>query len=328
MIKQCVGIVFLGALFFLVVGCTINASLLGSKSQTLNETFIRGKGEKKILLLKVHGVISEKASSGLFGTNASILDQVKRQLDRARRDDQIAGLILQVSSPGGTVSASDVLLHELKRFKAEKEIPVVASFGNMAASGGYYISMCADSIMAQPSSITGSIGVISVYVNFKGLMDDLGIEAEVIRSGKMKGTGMPFEGFNDEQLAHHQKIVNTFYEDFLEHVHENRETLALEQLRKLADGRVYTAQEAKEIGLVDSIGYIDDAFERVKELAEIEEATLIAYTQGKDANHTVYSSSVKDNPIQAFEADSLLLLLQRLGIFSQGMNYYYLAEGA
>ena len=190
--------------------------------------------------------------------------QIKEQLIRAGDDSHVKAVVLRINSPGGTVTASDIIYHELQAFKERRKIPVIASIMDVGASGGYYVAMAADKVMVHPSSVTGSLGVIMMTVNARGLLEKIGLEANTITSGPRKDMGSPFRTMTDEERGIFHSVIMSFYERFLNVIHEGRKNLSPETIRKFADGRIYSGEQATAIGLVDGIGYLDDAIDVAK----------------------------------------------------------------
>ena len=157
----------------------------------VQEVQLAGSGDSKVLLMDLSGVISSQEKEGLL-PQPNMLATFKEELTKASKDDKVKAVVLRINSPGGTVNASDILYHELKTFKANKKIPVIASMMDVAASGGYYLAMAADAILVHPSTVTGSIGVIMLTVNARGLLEKVGVEANAITSGPRKDMGSPF----------------------------------------------------------------------------------------------------------------------------------------
>ena len=215
-------------------------------------------GRGKVLLLDLSGVISSQDKEGLI-PQPNMLATFKEELTRASKDDKIKAVVVRINSPGGTVTASDILYHELRDFKTKKKVPVIASMMDVAASGGYYLAMAADSILVHPSTVTGSIGVIMLTVNARGLLEKVGVEANAITSGPRKDMGSPFRVMTAEERGIFQSVIDSFYHRFLAVVQEGRPNLSADQIKKLADGRIYSGDQAKAAGLIDEIGYLDDA---------------------------------------------------------------------
>ncbi len=173
-----------------------------------------------------------------------------------REDDRIKAVLLRVNSPGGGVAASQALYQEIRKTRDEK--PVVVTMGTVAASGGYYVACAADSIVAHEGTITGSIGVIAEYLRTEELFRKIGLDVTVIKSGKFKDVGSPYRPMTDEEKAYIGTLLDRVYEQFLRTVSEGR-GLPLDRIRELAEGRLYTGEEAVELGLVDKIGTYEDA---------------------------------------------------------------------
>jgi len=198
-------------------------------------------------------------------------------------------LIIRINSPGGTATASDIIYREINRFKEEKRIPVIACIMELAASGGYYVAVSADTIIAHPTSVTGSIGVIALKLNIKGLMEKIGIENETLTAGDKKDFLSPLRPMTKEEREIIQNMLNDLHERFMNIVAKGRRDLNMEQVRVLADGRIFIAEKALEKKLVDEIGYLDDAIELVKKRAGIDEAKVIVYNRPYSYKNNIYS---------------------------------------
>lgn len=238
-----------------------------------------GRTEGAVALIHVGGVIND-VTTGLTGSAAPI-DSLVTRLDMARKDTNVKAVVLRINSPGGSVTASDVMYREIRRFRDETGKPVVASFGEIAASGGYYISLATDHIVAHPTTITGSIGVIIPNVNISLTLTKFGVRTNNIVSGPNKAMGDPLSPPNLDHEQLFQAMVDQFYERFRTLVIERRSFAAqpidAARVNDLTDGRVVTGADAIEAGLVDSLGSIHDAFDVAKQLAGIERAQLIVY---------------------------------------------------
>lgn len=257
----------------------------------VQEVLLTGTGDGKVLLLDLSGVISSHDKDGLI-PQPNMLAAFKEDLTKASKDDKIKAVVLRINSPGGTVNASDILYHEIKVFKANRKIPVIASMMDVAASGGYYAAMAADAILVHPSTVTGSIGVIMLTVNAKGLLEKVGMEASAITSGPRKDMGSPFRTMTAEEKAIFQGVIDSFYHRFLTVVQEGRRNLSADQIRKLADGRIYSGEQAKAAGLVDDIGYLDEAIEMGKKKAGLTEARVVTYRRQGEYQNNIYSRMI------------------------------------
>jgi len=208
---------------------------------------------ERIGLIRVEGPILSSKDT---------IDEIKA----FRKDKSIKAIVLRVDSPGGAVAPSQEIYEEIK--KTVKEKPVVVSMGAIAASGGYYIAAPASKIVANPGTLTGSIGVIMEIPNIKGLMDKIGIKREVIKSGRYKDMASIFKDMEPEQRKILQAVLDEVHEQFIKAVAEGR-GLPLERVRQIADGRIFTGSQAFEIRLIDKLGNIEDAIDVAKELADI-----------------------------------------------------------
>jgi protease-4 len=274
-------------------GCfNINVNLV-PEPQPLEERAISGTGKDKIVLMDITGVItSEDAGSALGGRKEpGMVALVREQLDRARFDKDVKALVIRINSPGGGVTASDTLYHEIKKFKDETGVKVIAHFLDMGTSGAYYTALAADRISAQPTSVTGSIGVIMLRIDATGLMQKIGLQALQITSGAAKGMGSPFRPVSDEERKIFQGMIDSMYGRFVGVVAEGRK-MEPEQVRKLADGRIYTSQEAKDAGLIDQVGYLEDAFKQARTLANLEHATIVTYLRPGEYRPNIYSMNL------------------------------------
>ncbi len=215
----------------------------------------------KVAVIKVKGAIIEP-------------DRIVSKIQKAKEDKSVKALVLRVDSPGGSVGASQEIYRALEDFKSSGK-PLVVSMGNVAASGGYYISAPADLIFANPGTITGSIGVIVQHTEIKDLLEKLGIRTTAIKTGKFKDTLSPFRDLTPEEKEYLQKTIEDAYEQFLQAILKYRSKKISEQkLREIADGRVFTGRVAKELGLVDELGNLQDAINRAKQMAGVPEARV------------------------------------------------------
>lgn len=261
-----------------LVQLTTGAIKLSSDKQWNEEIYQQG-GLDRIALLEVEGVItSVQETSGLFTSKGYNHELFLKQLKEAFGNEQIKGIVLKVNSPGGGVVESDEIYHTIRQLKAEYEKPIVVYMANTAASGGYYISALADKIYATRSTITGSIGVIISSINVKELADEWGIRDQTFTSGPHKDILSPLKEVTEEEREIIQGIVDEMYDNFVDVVAEGRK-LPREKVLELADGRIYTGSQAKELGLIDELGFLDDAIKGVAELAKVEEPTVIRYKQ-------------------------------------------------
>jgi protease-4 len=220
----------------------------------------------KIAVIPLNGTIVGASQSGLLTSGGITPKLVRDYLRKAEKDALVKAVVLRIESPGGSAAASQEIADEIRRFKEESGKPVVVSMGGVAASGGYYISVYADKIVASPSTLTGSIGVISEFIYIEGLLEKLGLEMEIIKAGEHKDMGI--SPLTDEQRQIMQAITDDLYEQFISAVAEGR-SLPLQGVRNLATGQLYTGGQALKLGLVDELGGQDRAVELAAELAGV-----------------------------------------------------------
>jgi protease-4 len=243
----------------------------------LTEERIGGRGKKKIVRISISGVIVERTRTPFYD-GAVTADRVIEELRMAGKDDDVVAVILRVDSPGGGVTASDRVHREVEKLRQKKK--VVALMGDTAASGGYYVSVAAHKIYAHPTTVTGSIGVVVNSINVHDLMKQFGVQSVTIKSSEYKDLLSPFKPVSEmtNDKAVYQKIVMTMYERFVMLVSRGR-GIPIDRVRELADGRIYDAKSALANGLIDEIGYQDDAIAWLKKKLGKKHFTFIEYTR-------------------------------------------------
>lgn len=292
---------------------------LGELGKVSEVVLQRSTGQKKLVLLRIDGEISDHGGDGgLLGSAPSTVEHVKTVLELARSDEDVVGLLVRINSPGGGVTASDMIYNELLRWRKDTGHPVVAYCMDTAASGGYYVAVAADRVVCAPTCITGSIGVIAMFPNVHGLAEKVGVQVHTIKSGANKDIGSPFRPFEDKDRALLSAMVQHIHERFVRVVETARkgkaDQLNLARIRTLADGRVFTAQEALAEGLVDRIGYMDQAIRDCKKLAGVSKASVVAYEPKALASgpRNIYSEARAAAPlnIQTRASDQPLVRLE------------------
>jgi protease-4 len=279
-----------------LVGCSVVSIDLTPRVRPLEETTIEGSGADKVLLIDLAGVLAEEPILTLESRpQVPLLARVREELEKAEEDARVRAVVLRINSPGGTVTASDILYHEITRFKERRKVPVVASILDVGASGGYYVALAADRIVAHPTTVTGSIGVLMLTVDASGLLEKIGVSATYVKSGALKDMGSPFRSLRPEERALFQGLIDRFYGRFVELVARSRK-LDEARVRAFADGRVYTASEALGLGLVDRIGYLEEAIGDARSAAGLAEARVIAYRRPRQYRATIYSSAEAPAP--------------------------------
>ncbi|MGH7347830.1 MAG: signal peptide peptidase SppA, partial [Candidatus Rokuibacteriota bacterium] len=295
---------------------------LTPRIKALEERTVEGSGRTKILLTDISGFLSEEGPSqtliiGAPNPRVGLLVRFREELKKAAEDSDVKALIVRINSPGGTVTASDILLKELQMFKRATKMPVIAVMMDVAASGGYYVALGADTIVAHPTTVTGSIGVIMVTVNAEGLMRKLGIAAGAVKSGDLKDMGSPFRGLTAEERRVFQSVIDGLQDQFLARLVESRK-LPMETAKRLADGRVYTAQQALDHKLIDRVGYMDDAVELTRKAIGVDQAKVVVYHRPSEYRATYYARS--EAPV-----GSLDVSLSRLAtVIGSGPGFFYL----
>ncbi|MBI1337105.1 MAG: signal peptide peptidase SppA [Phycisphaera sp.] len=271
----------------------------------------------EVAIIDVSGMIYNSSESGLLGSGENPVGTLHEKLELAAKDVHIKSVILRLNTPGGTVTASDAMYREVMRFKQQTHKPVVALCMDVTASGGYYLACAADRIVAYPTSVTGSIGVIVQTVSIKPALERWGVKAEAIVSGPNKETGSPLTVMTESQRQVLQSIVDNFYGRFKAIVTENRPNLATDKLAYITDGRVFTGDEALSLGIVDQLGDVYDAWTTAKKLAGIDHANLTLYHRPTKFVNSPYAAS----PMQPDHGAQVRV---DLDLPTPGATFYYL----
>ncbi|MBL7106922.1 MAG: signal peptide peptidase SppA [Phycisphaerae bacterium] len=260
--------VFANFIFLLVIIAIIAFLATGHISDYEETTIEPGPQNRKIAIINLNGMIDNQQS-----------DDITQQLKMLKKDKSLKALILKINSPGGTVSASDQINNQIKKFKLQTNIPVIAFMQSLAASGGYYSAVATDKIVAEPTAITGSIGVIMGYFVLQELLENkLGIMPVIIKSGEKKDWPSAFSPPTPEQKQYlTDRIITPAFQRFLDVIKQGRPSLDPQKLATLADGSIFPAPLALEEGLIDQIGYLDDCIETAKQMAKIKDAKVVEY---------------------------------------------------
>jgi protease IV len=290
--------------FVLLAGCSLISIDLTPRIRELEEHTVEGKKGPKILLTDISGFLSEEGPSPVVVVGGSpprvpLLVRFREELQKAAEDSSIRAVVIRINSPGGTVTASDIMFNELDTFKRAARVPVIAVMMDVAASGGYYVALAADTIVAHPTSVTGSIGVIMLTMNAEGLMQKLGVTASAIKSGERKDMGSPLRALSDEERKIFQSVIDGLYGQFVAKVVSARK-IPLDTARTIADGRIYTAQQALELKLVDRVGYMDDAMAIARRAIGADEARVVVYRRPREYRATYYARA--DAPATGLDA--------------------------
>ncbi len=267
-------------------------------SKSLEETTIR-KGDgliigDKIAVIDVDGLMVNRRRRGLLRTGENPVSLFVEKLDKAAADRSVKAVVLRLNSPGGTVSASDIMHHRLLEFKRKTGKPVIACIVGLGCSGAYYLACGCDGIVSQPSGITGSIGTIFQTFSIAGTMKKIGVEAIAIKSGKLKDMASPLHDLSEDERQVLQDIIDEHYGRFIEVVKDGRPNLSEQEIRELADGRVFTAKQALQQALIDRIGYLDDGIDWAGEMAGVETAKVVIYHRPTGYKPNVYGTASAD----------------------------------
>ncbi len=260
-----------------------------------SDGFGKVRGKKKIAILYATGmIVSGESSSDPYGESLLGSDTISKAFEKIRKDGSIKGVVMRVDSPGGSGIASDVIWRETQLTKDEK--PIVVSMSGLAASGGYYISMGADAIIAQPGTLTGSIGVLAGKFNLRGFFDWIGFKEELMKRGENADMFSSYVGFTDAQR---QLIIDQIYGFYRQFIHKAAEGRGKtdDEIDKIGKGRVWTGEQGKEIGLVDELGGLHRAIELAKEKAGIpedEEVAIVIYPKKKTLLQMLTSGREED----------------------------------
>lgn len=270
-----------------------NSSLLGS-SASPNEKFHTGnrRSKDKLVIIEISGTIMPPFT-----------DRTLRGIKHALDDDNVKGVLLQVDSPGGFVADSHQIYHRLKELAAKK--PIVVSMQSLAASGGYYVAMGAGPkgrIYAEPTTWTGSIGVIIPRYEFLGLKDKLGIDSKPLKTGEFKDALSPFHPLTDREKEVWDNILNQAFERFISVIDDNREPLTREQVRRLATGQIYTADDALKFGLIDAIGFEEDALKELKTSAKTTDPKIVKYEFNSGLIDLLLGAHAQQDPVHQWRA--------------------------
>ena len=289
----------IGNLFMFLMLVVVGSMTSGAASTEYDEGVIfRGDHKNKIAVINIEGVIQNELGQS-----------VREQFNAAAQDENVKAVIVRIASPGGTVSASDQIHHEISNYKLATGNPVIAFMQTVAASGGYYSAVACDEIVAEPTVITGSIGVIMNSFVLKDLLEEkLGITPVTIKSGEKKDWPSTFNEVTEEQVQYLQeKLIGPAYGRFVELIVKGREgKLTEDQIRNLADGSIFSAQEALENKLVDEIGYIESAVKKAEKMAGIYDAHVFEY---KPVFSFASLMSAKTNAMFPIDRDALTHLM-------------------
>ncbi|QJB55485.1 signal peptide peptidase SppA [Pseudodesulfovibrio sp. zrk46] len=314
------------ALILILPGCAPKLKIFAAPTtEPLQEFTIEGEGEGKVALIYLTGFLASQPKQGLMRPTPSQVQELVSALRIAEKDEEVGAVVVAIDSPGGTTTASDIIYHELMGFKQRTGKKVVAAMFDVAASGGYYAALPADWILAHPTTVTGSVGVIFMRPKVQDLMDKVGVDVEVSKSGRDKDMGSPFRATTPEEAALFQGIIDDYAYRFHTLVAKHRK-LTAKDMEQVKTARVFTANQAKAVGLVDQVGYVQDAFAKARQLAGLgKDARIVTYRRDTYPNDNPYNtmSATDTGKITMLGVDASFLMPPKAGfyyVWPQGMS--------
>ncbi len=290
-------------------GCVFVRIPITTGAQEVREQVVDGRGRPKVVIVEISGVLSMGHTGlGRFSREPPQIPRLREELDKALEDQDVVALVVRVDSPGGSVTASDILYNELVRFRQKKNVPIVACVMDKALSGGYYAALSADRIVAHPTSVVGGVGVIALRLDLSPLLHRWGVETETVKSGEMKDFWSPLRPADAEEMAIMQEITDDMRRRFLALVSENRR-LSPHALEVVGSARIFGAANALQLGLIDDVGYLDDAVALARNLAGVKEARTIIYRRPGRYAENIYAGS--------------LPLLRELSVLEEAANDFF-----
>lgn len=303
---------------------TVKVNIAGHPGKLVERTVIDepGRGGGKVAMIDVRGLIVDARRPGLLGEGENPVDRFVTALEMARKDAAVRAVVIRITSPGGTVTASDMMYEEVRRFSADTKKPVVTSIGEVGASGGYYLALSGDRIVVQPTAITGSIGVIFPTFNFSRGLNSIGIESKAITSGPNKDLANPFEAIRETQYDIIRGQVAELYTRFKSLVIDRRPHLKAEDIAAVTDGRIVTGHQAVVLGLADEEGGVREAYTAAKRLAGLGASQLVKYIdENRDEVNTPYAHAPTGG------GDQVNLVQLNLGENGLGGRFGFQASG-
>jgi protease-4 len=284
-----------------LAGCGMPSLLITPVQNTssLEEQTVRdgqGFASGKVAIIEVEGMLLNMKAGGMLQPTENEVSRFTQEMEKAANDPAVKAVVLRVNSPGGTVTASDIMYETVRRFKEKTKKPVVAALQDVAASGAYYVSCAADKIVAHPTAVVGSIGVIFNTFNVAGTLDKIGAKSEAIKSGPLKDMGSPFKELDPQARAVMQGMVDEYYQRFVSVVTTNRPARDSETMKITTDGRVFSGMRAVELGLADRTGLLDDAIDEAKKMGNASNAKVVIYRRPYGFSGSIYAQSPTPQP--------------------------------
>ncbi len=292
---------------------------LAKAEEQMNDAVIeKGALDERIAVLSIEGAIQDTGEASLFATEGYNHRQFMKQLDEVKADETVKGVILKVNSPGGGVLESKDIYDKIVDIQKTREIPFYVTMGAMAASGGYYVSAPADKIFVHPETMTGSIGVIMQTLDYSELAEKLGIRFNTIKTGAHKDIGSPNRHMTDEERAIFQSMADESFERFVKVIADGRD-MSIEEVKKIADGRIFSGSQAIKYGLADETGRLDDTIKAMKKEHKLENATVFEY-ETKDSFASLFGMKMN----QWLGNDIEKEIMTRFILDNQGPRLMYL----
>ncbi len=297
--------------------------LFGDETEPLKEFTLEGRGSDKILLIHMYGMITDAPKERLLTHSQSMVERVMSRLKKAEKDGHIKAVLFEINSPGGTITASDLLYHEIASFKERTGKKIVVSMMDLGTSGAYYVSLPADLVTAHPTTITGSVGVLFLQPKVMGFLEKVGVSVDVKKFGQNKDMGTPFRNNTEEEQKFLQKSVDDMGERFIRLVQKHRNPNQ-QALADISTARVFLADDALKLGLVDKICYLSDAIRESKKLAGLaEDARVVVYRRTEFSDDNYYNTS--NTASEGFNISLVNIELSELVGLKTG--FYYLWPG-
>lgn len=319
-----------------IIGCGPTTFVVGVApgDQTMTATVIEkpdGRTAHRVAVIDVTGMILNAKTPGLLSEGENPVSRFREALDKAAEDEDVKAVILRLNTPGGAVAASEMMYGDVLKFKQQTGKPVVILMMDVTASGGYYLACAGDHLIAYPSTITASIGVIIQTVSLQPALSSIGIQTEAITSGPNKDAASPLSTMTDGHRAVLRSMVDEFYASFTEIVRDARPMISEQHFKEVTDGRIVSGKRAHEVGLVDALGDLDDAFAKAKELARIKDAAMIRYHRPLEYVGSAYATSQPGLTPSAPGTTQINLLQLNLGgsmgMLSNQLFYYVWMPG-
>lgn len=266
------------------------------KGPALEEHVLVEGEDDKVALIDIDGMIRGDESDSMLFPEENTVAEIEARLDLVRRDSSVKAVVLRISSPGGEVTACDVIHHEVRKLKEDRKLPVIASILDQGTSGAYYVAVACDKILAQPTSIVGSIGVLLPSFDLSGLLAKIGVAVSPIKSSDGKDLNSPFRPLGEADRKVLQALVDDMYKRFVMVVDEGRPGLTSEEVLRLADGRVVSGGEAVSLKLADRLGYLPDAIAEAARAAGVERPTIVRYARATRSGANIYSQAFDRRP--------------------------------